>query len=118
MSFDNTGFVLAIAVEPLETASDSINSSKSQVVNLYNIEDTELKEKPFKSIYLASMAELTGLKFSNNGKLMFVSTNESLLMLFDAMTGNSVRRLEFPNSEGLNLEACFSPDSKYIMTGD
>lgn len=48
-----------------------------------------------------------------------VSTSESLLLLLDAMSGDIIKKLtDYPNSEGINLEACFTPDSKYLMTGD
>ena len=49
---------------------------------------------------------------------MLVSTNENLLLLFDAMTGEALKKLtEYPN-EGSNLEACFTPDSLYLISGD
>ena len=110
--------MLAIGVEPLDT-TDSLGAGKSQVINLYNVEDSDIQENPFKSIYLETTAELTSVKFSNNSKFMMVSTSENLLLLLDAMSGEIIRKFtDYPNSEGLNLEACFSPDSKFIMTGD
>uniref|UniRef100_A0A674AS04 WD repeat domain 82 n=1 Tax=Salmo trutta TaxID=8032 RepID=A0A674AS04_SALTR len=62
--------------------------------------------------------EWTGLKFSNDGKLILVSTNGGALRLLDAFKGAVMHSFGgYNNSKAVTLEASFSPDSQFIMIG-
>lgn len=62
--------------------------------------------------------EWTGLKFSNDGKLMLVSTNGGMVRLIDAFKGAVLQTFGgFNNSKGISLEASFTPDSQFVMIG-
>ena len=75
-------------------------------------------------IYFCSLAvekdlEWTGLKFSPDGKTILVSTNGSLIRLIDAFTGATLRTFTgHLNSKNLPLEASFSPDSQFVISGN
>uniref|UniRef100_A0A8C8JPG5 WD repeat-containing protein 82 n=1 Tax=Oncorhynchus tshawytscha TaxID=74940 RepID=A0A8C8JPG5_ONCTS len=59
--------------------------------------------------------EWTGLKFSNDGKLILVSTNGGALRLLDAFKGAVMHSFGgYNNSKAVTLEA-FTPDSQFIM---
>ena len=81
--------------------------------------------------------EWTGLKFSPDGKSILISTNGSVIKLIDSYNGTSLQTftgetdishnnisLTFPslspghlNSKQLPLEASFSPDSQFVISG-
>uniref|UniRef100_A0A8C8EIF7 WD repeat-containing protein 82 n=1 Tax=Oncorhynchus tshawytscha TaxID=74940 RepID=A0A8C8EIF7_ONCTS len=62
--------------------------------------------------------EWTGLKFSNDGKLILVSTNGGALRLLDAFKGAVMHSFGgYNNSKAVTLEASFTPDSQFIMIG-
>uniref|UniRef100_A0A672NYE8 Twinfilin-2-like n=1 Tax=Sinocyclocheilus grahami TaxID=75366 RepID=A0A672NYE8_SINGR len=62
--------------------------------------------------------EWTGLKFSNDGKLILVSTNGGTLRVLDAFKGAVLHSFGgYNNSKGVILEASFTPDSQFIMIG-
>ena len=62
--------------------------------------------------------EWTGLKFSPDGKTILISTNGSMIRLIDAFNGNSLQTFTgHSNSKAIPLEASFSPDSQYVLSG-
>ncbi|MBN3311830.1 WDR82 protein, partial [Atractosteus spatula] len=62
--------------------------------------------------------EWTGLKFSNDGKLILVSTNGGALRLLDAFKGAVLHSFGgYNNSKGVTLEASFTPDSQFVLIG-
>ena len=75
---------------------------------------------PFKSFdhTLGKSAEITGLKFSPNGRQIMVTTTNQI-HLYDAFTGvkSSLTLGGHVNRTGVALEASFSPDSQYIFSG-
>lgn len=63
-------------------------------------------------------ARWTNLKFSANGLNILVSTDASLIVMLDAYDC-SVKQvfLGHVNDNGSELDACFTPDAKYVMSG-
>ncbi|KAM7422791.1 hypothetical protein PAMA_010706 [Pampus argenteus] len=62
--------------------------------------------------------EWTGLKFSNDGKLILLSTNGGALRILDAFKGAVLHSFGgYNNSKGVTLEASFTPDSQFVMIG-
>lgn len=62
--------------------------------------------------------EWTGLKFSNDGKLILISTNGGFIRLIDAFKGAVLHTFGgYNNSKAVTLEASFTPDSQFIMIG-
>ena len=60
----------------------------------------------------------TGPKFSPDGKTILISTNGSLIRLIDAFSGATLQTFTgHLNSKGLPLEASFSPDSQFVISG-
>lgn len=62
--------------------------------------------------------EWTDLKFSPDGRIILISTNESLINLINAFDCTPVRTLTgYMNNQKIPIEASFSPDSQYIFSG-
>ena len=84
----------------------------------------QLQSGPFASFKLTQdrQCEWSNIKFSPNGKLILVSTNGTVLRLFDAFKMTPLQTFTgFQNSVkpgvGMHLKASFSPDSQYVFTG-
>lgn len=62
--------------------------------------------------------EWSGLKFSPDGKTILISTNGALIRLIDAFTGATLQTfVGRRNACGVPLEAAFSPDSQFVISG-
>ena len=62
--------------------------------------------------------EWTGLKFSPDGKSILISTNGSVIKLIDSYNGSTLQSFTgHMNSKMLPLEASFSPDSQFVISG-
>jgi len=76
---------------------------------------------PFSSFKLQADSqeiEWTGLKFSPDGKSILISTNESMIKLIDSYNGATLQSFTgHLNSKNLPLEASFSPDSQFVISG-
>jgi WD40 repeat protein len=58
------------------------------------------------------------MKFSNDGKHILLSTHENSIFLVDAFTGEKVVTYSsYINDSELALEASFSPDSQFVLSG-
>uniref|UniRef100_A0AAY4E3T2 ADF-H domain-containing protein n=1 Tax=Denticeps clupeoides TaxID=299321 RepID=A0AAY4E3T2_9TELE len=104
-SFDPEGLIFAAGVN-------------SEMVKLYDLRSFD--KGPFATFKLQydRACEWTGLKFSNDGKLILVSTNGGTLRLLDAFKGAVLHSFGgYNNSKGVVLEASFTPDSQFIMIG-
>ncbi|KAL4645953.1 WD repeat-containing protein 82 [Arapaima gigas] len=104
-SFDPEGLIFAAGVN-------------SEMVKLYDLRSFD--KGPFATFKLPidRTCEWTGLKFSNDGKLILVSTNGSSLRVLDAFKGAALHCFGgYNNSKGVTLEASFTPDSQFIMIG-
>ncbi|EFJ34246.1 hypothetical protein SELMODRAFT_439216 [Selaginella moellendorffii] len=62
--------------------------------------------------------EVAGMKFSNDGKMMLLSTTNSRVYLLDAYSGKKMHGFTLkPSRDGETLEASFSPDGRYVISG-
>lgn len=69
-------------------------------------------------ILVEKEVEWTGLKFSPDGKTILISTNGSMIRLIDAFSGSNLQTFTgHLNSKGIPLEASFSPDSQFVISG-
>uniref|UniRef100_A0A4W4EJM1 Twinfilin n=1 Tax=Electrophorus electricus TaxID=8005 RepID=A0A4W4EJM1_ELEEL len=104
-SFDPEGLIFAAGVN-------------SEMVKLYDLRSFD--KGPFATFKLQyeRTCEWTGLKFSNDGKLILVSSNGGTLRLLDAFKGAVLHSFGgYNNSKGVILEASFTPDSQFVMIG-
>lgn len=104
-AFDPEGLIFAAGIN-------------SESVKLYDLRSFD--KGPFSSFKLNSEkdAEWTGLKFSPDGKTILISTNSSLIRLIDAFNGKLMQTFTgHINSKNIPLEASFSPDSQFVISG-
>lgn len=104
VAYDQQGLVFAVAME-------------GGAVKLF---DSRSYEKgPFDTFLVGGdTSEVTGIRFSNDGKVMLVSTTDSRTYVLDAYSGKNMVTLQLkPDGEGAPLEACFSPDGRYVVSG-
>jgi COMPASS component SWD2 len=74
---------------------------------------------PFTQFPLKSQKtiEFMNMKFSPRGKYLSVMTSDSL-MLVDAFSGDQLAEFtDFENGSSMNLEASFTPDEQYLISG-
>eukprot|EP00640_Fibrocapsa_japonica_P004320 CAMPEP_0113934436 /NCGR_PEP_ID=MMETSP1339-20121228/1759_1 /TAXON_ID=94617 /ORGANISM="Fibrocapsa japonica" /LENGTH=229 /DNA_ID=CAMNT_0000936235 /DNA_START=320 /DNA_END=1005 /DNA_ORIENTATION=- /assembly_acc=CAM_ASM_000762 len=63
-------------------------------------------------------ASWTRLTFSQDGGCLLISTDASLCLMLDAFEGKIVQVFTgHTNDNGSELDACFSPDVKYVLSG-
>ncbi|XP_023343366.1 WD repeat-containing protein 82-like isoform X2 [Eurytemora carolleeae] len=105
-AFDPDGLIFAAGVN-------------SEHVKLYDLRSFD--KGPFASFKPEAKSkecEWTGLKFSPDGKSILISTNGSDIKLIDSFQGNALQTLNgHLNTKQLPLEASFSPDSQFIISG-
>ncbi|XP_068599103.1 twinfilin-2-like [Brachionichthys hirsutus] len=104
-SFDPEGLIFAAGVE-------------SQAIKLYDLRGFE--KGPFTSFEtrFSRLCDWTGLKFSNDGKQILISTNGGVIRILNAFNGSVLHTFSgYNNSKGIPLEACFTPDSQFVMIG-
>ena len=106
IAFDPQGIVFALAL------SDS-------TIRLYDVRNYE--QGPFGMIQSDMFApgdRWTGLKFSNNSRDMLVSTCNGRIYVLDSMDYKLKYTLGgYDNGSGQKLEASFTPDSNYVVSG-
>lgn len=103
--FDPAGLIFAAGVE-------------SQVIQLYDIR--AFNKGPFASFEsrFSRVCEWTGIKFSNNGEQILISSNGGMIRVLNAFNGSVLHTFSgYNNSKGESLEACFTPDSQFVMIG-
>nr|XP_046239711.1 WD repeat-containing protein 82-like isoform X1 [Scatophagus argus] len=104
-SFDPEGLIFAAGVE-------------SQAIKLYDLRASD--KGPFASFEtrFSRVCDWTGLKFSNDGKQILISTNGGMIRVLNAFSGSVLHTFSgYNNSKGISLEACFTPDSQFVMIG-
>uniref|UniRef100_A0A672ZZ62 ADF-H domain-containing protein n=1 Tax=Sphaeramia orbicularis TaxID=375764 RepID=A0A672ZZ62_9TELE len=104
-SFDPEGLIFAAGIN-------------SEMVKLYDLRSFD--KGPFATFKLQydRTCEWTGLKFSNDGKLILLSTNGGALRILDAFKGAVLHSFGgYNNNKGVTLEASFTPDSQFVMIG-
>lgn len=58
------------------------------------------------------------MKFSFDGAYILLSTTDNVIVLIEAFDGKMMHKFTGNfNESGILLEAGFSPDSKYVITG-
>ena len=75
---------------------------------------------PFTSwtIDIGANVEIRTVSFSDDDKLLLVTTNSNVVCIVDAFEGTVVRKWTSRlNSRGATLEACFTPDSQFVLGG-
>nr|XP_058145039.1 WD repeat-containing protein 82-like [Dasypus novemcinctus] len=104
-SFDPEGLIFAVGVN-------------SELVKLYDLRSFDKGSFATFKVPCDRTCEWTGLKFSNDGKSILISTKGSFIHLIDAFRGVEMHRFGgYANSKGVALEASFTPDSQFVMTG-
>jgi len=105
-AFDPDGLIFAAGIN-------------SESVKLYDLRSFD--KGPFSSFKLhadSKEIEWTGLKFSPDGKSILISTNGSVIKLIDSYNGTSLQTFTgHLNSKQIPLEASFSPDSQFVISG-
>lgn len=104
-AFDPEGLIFAAGVE-------------SQAVQLYDIRAYDKGPFGHFETRFNRRCDWTGLKFSNDGKQMLISTNGGMICVLNAFNGSVLQMFSgYNNSQGVSLEACFTPDSQFVMIG-
>ncbi|KAK2721871.1 hypothetical protein QYM36_003997, partial [Artemia franciscana] len=104
-AFDPEGLVFAAGVN-------------SESVKLYDLRSFD--KGPFATFKFSQEKDCdwTGLKFSPDGKSIMISTNGSIIRLIDSFDGRPIQTFTgHMNPKGIPLEASFSPDSQYVISG-
>nr|XP_046168997.1 WD repeat-containing protein 82-like isoform X2 [Oncorhynchus gorbuscha] len=104
-SYDPEGLIFAAGVD-------------SEAIKLYDLRSFD--KGPFASFetLFSRVCEWTGLKFSRDGKQILISTNGGAIRILDAFNGSVLHTFSgYNNSKGISLEACFTPDSDFVMIG-
>ncbi|CAH1265891.1 WD repeat-containing protein 82-like isoform X1 [Branchiostoma lanceolatum] len=104
-NFDPEGLIFAAGIN-------------SEMIKLYDLRSFD--KGPFTTFRLQQDKDCdwTGLKFSNDGKLILISTNGTVIRLIDAFSGTPLQQfMGHTNLKGLSIEASFTPDSRYTIVG-
>jgi len=103
VSFDPKGLIFAVA-------------TATNVVKLYDLRSYD--KGPFSSFSIqTNPVEWSGLKFSNDGKFLLLSTLNGVTFLVDAYNGELRRTYSNYTTINSNGEASFSPDSQFVLAG-
>jgi len=104
-SFDPEGLIFAVGVQ-------------SEQIKLYDVRSFE--KGPFSTFKykIESGCDWTGVKFSQDGKLMMLTTNGAVVRVVEAFEGKPMFTLSgYQNNKGIHIEASFTPDSQYVISG-
>eukprot|EP00270_Netrium_digitus_P009756 TRINITY_DN2988_c0_g1_i1.p1 TRINITY_DN2988_c0_g1~~TRINITY_DN2988_c0_g1_i1.p1 ORF type:complete len:409 (+),score=87.56 TRINITY_DN2988_c0_g1_i1:30-1229(+) len=104
VAYDQQGLVMAVSME-------------GGVVKLFDVRGYD--KGPFDTFLVGGdNSEITSMKFSNDGKMMLLCTSGSRTYVLDAYTGNVIHAFNLvPDADGIPLDASFSPDGQYIVSG-
>ena len=104
-SFDPEGLIFAVGVQ-------------SEQIKLYDVRSFE--KGPFSTFKykIETGCDWTGVKFSLDGKLMMLTTNGAVVRVVEAFEGKPMFTLSgYQNNKGIHIEASFTPDSQYVISG-
>eukprot|EP00200_Dunaliella_tertiolecta_P004296 CAMPEP_0202349436 /NCGR_PEP_ID=MMETSP1126-20121109/6933_1 /ASSEMBLY_ACC=CAM_ASM_000457 /TAXON_ID=3047 /ORGANISM="Dunaliella tertiolecta, Strain CCMP1320" /LENGTH=288 /DNA_ID=CAMNT_0048941255 /DNA_START=162 /DNA_END=1025 /DNA_ORIENTATION=+ len=105
-SFDQQGLVFAVAATAGVIKLYDVRSYDKGPFDTFNVTEESNTPVPF-----------SGLRFSNDGKWM-LGMMEGRVYVMDAFNGTVVRRFQTGSQEGaMSMEAAFSPDSQYVLSG-
>ena len=142
-AFDPDGLIFAAGINSESVKLYDLRSFDKGPFSSFKLQGEPVKSdhrnqtlSDFSSIFSADSKEIewTGLKFSPDGKSILISTNGSVIKLIDSYNGTSLQTftgdtfliLHVPdppltpghlNSKQLPLEASFSPDSQFVISG-
>ncbi|KAH9258788.1 hypothetical protein BASA81_002852 [Batrachochytrium salamandrivorans] len=109
LAFDQGGYIFAVGLGSSKILLYDIKEYYKGPFNTFTIKD------PIVGDYLA---EWSHMSFSNDGKLILISTKSNVLYIVDAYVGCIKHRLVGNmNQMGMAFEACFSPDSAFVICG-
>uniref|UniRef100_A0A8C5I4D3 Twinfilin n=1 Tax=Gouania willdenowi TaxID=441366 RepID=A0A8C5I4D3_GOUWI len=104
-SFDPDGLIFAAGVE-------------SQAIKLYDLRAYDKGPFACFETNFNRNCDWTGLRFSNDGKQILISTNGGMIRVMNAFSGSVMHTFSgYNNTKGISLEACFTPDSRFVMIG-
>uniref|UniRef100_A0A1A7WMD6 WD repeat domain 82 n=1 Tax=Iconisemion striatum TaxID=60296 RepID=A0A1A7WMD6_9TELE len=104
-SFDPDGLIFAAGVE-------------SQAIKLYDFRAFDKGPFACFETRFDRVCDWTGLKFSNDGKHILICTNGGAMYILNAFSRAVLHTFSmYNNSKGISLEACFTPDSQFVMIG-
>ncbi|XP_063330143.1 WD repeat-containing protein 82-like [Pelmatolapia mariae] len=104
-SFDPDGLIFAAGVD-------------SKTVKLYDFRAFDKGPFTCFETRFNRVCDWTGLKFSSDGKQILISTNKGIIGVLNAFNGSVLHTFSgYNNSKGISLEACFTPDSQFVMIG-
>ncbi|XP_063713618.1 WD repeat-containing protein 82-B-like [Symsagittifera roscoffensis] len=104
-AFDPEGLIFAAGIN-------------SEMIKLYDLRSFD--KGPFSTFRLQQdkACDWTGMKFSNDGKMILISTSGSIIRLVDAFQGNLLQTFTgFNNTRNAPLEASFTPDAQFVLSG-
>ncbi|XP_071512077.1 WD repeat-containing protein 82-like [Diadema setosum] len=104
-SFDPEGLIFACGIN-------------SEMIKLYDLRSFD--KGPFTTFKLLQDRDCdwTSLKFSSDGRKILITTNGPVIRLIDAFTGQALQTfMGHLNGKGAWLEASFSPDAQYVLSG-
>ncbi|XP_071960836.1 WD repeat-containing protein 82-like [Antedon mediterranea] len=104
-AFDPEGLIFACGIN-------------SEMIKLYDLRSFD--KGPFTTFRLQQDRDCdwTGLKFSSDGKMILISTNGPVIRLIDAFSGHALQSyMGHMNQKGILLEASFSPDAQFVLSG-
>merc|ERR1712004_22086 len=104
-AFDPEGLIFAAGIN-------------SEMIKLYDLRSFD--KGPFSTFRLQQdkTCDWTGMKFSNDGKMILISTSGSIIRLVDAFQGNLLQTFTgFNNTRNAPLEASFTPDAQFVLSG-
>eukprot|EP00850_Spirogloea_muscicola_P000722 SM000003S10967 [mRNA] locus=s3:14867:17145:+ [translate_table: standard] len=112
VTYDQQGLVFAIA---MEGGTVKLFDTKSYD----KASETSSHQGPFDTFTVGGdKAEVSCMKFSNDGKLLLVSTTNNRIYVLDAYAGNQLHSFTvLQDLDGACLEASFSPDGRYLLSG-
>lgn len=114
-AFDPSGLVLAIGSD--------LNQKDGMMKSTFQLSDIRMfTTGPFLNIDLPSNFTFNKVEFSNDNKYILISSLTGNHLVYDSFEGKMINELaigsnvplsEWPNSG----TACFTPDSKYVLSG-
>ena len=86
-------------------------------MKLYDVRSFD--KGPFDTLTVPEVNEdFCGIEFSNDGKLMLLSTVANRHLLLDAYNGDVLQVLTpIPSEDGVAMPASLSPDGAYVVAG-
>ncbi|KAG0608340.1 hypothetical protein M758_8G098000 [Ceratodon purpureus] len=104
VAYDQQGLVFSVAME-------------GGAIKLFDVRSYD--KGPFDTFLVGGdTAEVSGMKFSHDGKLMLLSTSNGHVYVLDAYAGRKLHDFTLePNPDGGVLEASFSPDAQFVIAG-